>query len=208
MTPALLRASRYISWALRHAPDEAYLTLDHHGWASVRDLLHSMALHGHTISQADLAEIVVSDAKGRYSLSDGGRLIRANYGHSVEVAPDVPASVPPSVLFHGTARRNLMTIKRDGLTLPGRRRFVHLTNDLASAFAIGGRHGASVVILIDTAAMHADGLQFYPMTRMIWLTETVPPQYLNFEALIFDAVEPPLAASDVANTAPDPRPIP
>jgi putative RNA 2'-phosphotransferase len=207
MTPALLRASRYISWALRHAPDEAYLTLDHHGWASVRDLLHSMALHGHTISQADLAEIVVSDAKGRYSFSDNGKLVRANYGHSVDVVPDVAATVPPAVLFHGTARRSLPVIKQAGL-LPQRRRFVHLTNDLASAFAIGGRHGASVVIVIDTAAMHADGLQFYPMTRMIWLTETVPPQYLNFGALIFDAVEPPLAASDVANTAPDPRPIP
>jgi putative RNA 2'-phosphotransferase len=207
MTPALLRASRYISWALRHAPDEAEITLDIHGWTPVRDLLRSLGHRGHGITVASLTKIVTEDAKGRYSLSDGGRLIRANYGHSVEVAPDVPASVPPSVLFHGTARRNLMTIKRDGLT-PQRRRFVHLTNDLASAFAIGRRHGPAVVIGIDATAMHDAGSPFYPMTRQIWLTETVAPQYLDFAALIFDAEEPTPASSDADCTAPVPRPSP
>jgi putative RNA 2'-phosphotransferase len=207
MTPAAMRASRYISWALRHAPADAYLTLDHHGWASVRDLLHSMALHGHTISQADLVEIVVGDAKGRYSFSDNGKLVRANYGHSVDVVPDVAATVPPAVLFHGTARRSLPVIKQTGL-LSQRRRFVHLTNDLASAFAIGGRHGAPVVIVIDTAAMHADGLQFYPMTRMIWLTASVPVNYLKLDALIFDAAEPSPSSSDAASRESDPLPTP
>ena len=205
MMPSLLRASRYISWALRHAPEEAYLTLDHHGWTSVRDLLHSLTVHGHTITSDELAEIVTHDAKGRYSFSGDGKRIRANYGHSVDVAPDVPATAPPSALFHGTARRNLAVIKQEGLTSQARR-FVHLTNDLASAFAIGGRHGPAVVIVIDTEAMHTDGLLFYPMTRQIWLTASVPPAYLKFDSLIFDADEPPRASSDAARREPAPPP--
>ena len=205
MTPALLRASRYISWALRHAPDEADITLDIHGWTPVLDLLISLAHRGHGISREALVEIVTTDAKGRYSFSDDGRLIRANYGHSVEVAPDVPATVPPSALFHGTARRNLTAIKEEGL-VSQLRRFVHLTNDLASAFAIGGRHGPAVVIIIDTEAMHRDGLMFYPMTQQIWLTAAVPPVYLKFDSLIFDADALPLALSDAENRSPDPRP--
>ena len=205
MIPALFRASRYISWALRHAPDEAYLTLDIHGWTPVRDLLHSLTVHGHTITTEELTEIVTYDAKGRYSFSDNGQRIRANYGHSVEVVPDVAATIPPPTLYHGTARRNLTAMKQAGLT-PQSRRFVHLTGDVASAIAIGSRHGAPVVLVIDTEAMHADGLLFYPMTRQIWLTASVPPTYLKFDSLIFDAAELPLEWSDAENRAPAPRP--
>ena len=188
MIPALFRASRYISWALRHAPADAAITLDIHGWTPVLDLLLSLKDHGHVISKSSLREIVADDAKGRYSFSDDGKLIRANYGHSVNVVLDAPATVPPAVLFHGTARRNLGLIQRDGL-LPRTRRFVHLTDDLPAAFSIGRRHGPAVVLVIDAPVMHADGRLFYAMGRHIWLTETVPSSYLKFDALIFDDEE-------------------
>jgi putative RNA 2'-phosphotransferase len=204
---ALLRASRFVSWALRHAPEEANITLDPHGWTLVRDLLRSLRRNGHDVTDEVLKEIVAQDAKGRFSFSDDGRLIRANYGHSVNVTPDIPASMPPDILYHGTARQNLPAIKDEGL-LRLSRRFVHLTRDIENAFAVGSRHGSPVVIVVDTDAMYADGLTFYEMTGQIWLTESVPANYLKFDSLIFDAGESRPSSSDAASRAPDPLPTP
>ena len=204
MTPALTRASRYISWALRHSPEEANIVLDKHGWTSVQKLLRSVRRQGHDVSADTLRLIVAYDAKGRYSLSHDGKMIRANYGHSVSVLPDAPA-IPPTILYHGTSRQNLTAIKEEGLSRQARR-FVHLTRDIHTAFNVGRRHGPPVVIVVDAAAMHADGATFYAMTSEIWLTESVPATYLNFDALIFDAGGSHLSASDAESRASDPHP--
>lgn len=196
MSKSLVRTSRFIAWALRHAPEEAGITLDLHGWASVRDVLRSIKRQGYDASRAILAEIVRDDPKKRYAFSLDERLIRANYGHSVAVLPDIAASQPPALLYHGTATDNLSSIKREGL-LRNARQFVHLTVDITQGFEVGRRYGTPVVIPIDAMAMHADGCALYPMTPTVWLTETVLPHYLDFTGLHFqppsDDVASPLA---------------
>jgi putative RNA 2'-phosphotransferase len=181
---ALIRASRFISWALRHDPDEAGIVLDAHGWTSVTSLLHSLRAHNHTVTAETLAAIVADDAKGRYTLSDDQCRIRANYAHSVVVDPG-PASQPPDSLYHGTARNSLSSIRQHGV-LRGTRQFVHLTSDLATAFLTGRRHGRPVAIPIDTHRMHVDGMAFYQGSGSLWMTETVPPIYLQYDGLLFD----------------------
>lgn len=180
----LSRASRFMAWALRHQPVDAGIVLDAHGWTSVAALLHSLQRHGHKVDRDSLVSIVVNDPKGRYAISPDGRMIRANYAHSVEIDFNTPPSQPPGLLFHGTARDFLTEIKRDGLIRKARR-FVHLTSDTANAFATGRRHGPSVVIPVDSETMHADGYLFYRGATIIWLTESVPIQYLRFDALMF-----------------------
>lgn len=195
MNKSLLRTSRFIAWALRHQPEDAGITLDLHGWASVTAVLRSIKRQGYEASHAILASIVRDDPKQRYALSRDERMIRANYGHSVAVLPDVAASQPPALLYHGTATDNLPSIKREGL-LSNARRFVHLTADMEQGFAVGRRYGTPVVIPINAEAMHADGVALYPMTPTIWLTETVLPHYLDFTGLQFQPppadVPPPL----------------
>ena len=51
----LNRASRYLSYLLRHHPEAAGITLDAHGWADVDQLLAGMKKH--RITRAQLEEI-------------------------------------------------------------------------------------------------------------------------------------------------------
>jgi putative RNA 2'-phosphotransferase len=183
MNSHLLRASRFISYALRHGPIDAGIVLDPEGWGSVTQLLKSLQSHGHHIDAATLAMIVADDEKGRFTISDDRRMIRANHGHSVPIVLAM-ATVPPIMLFHGTARTNLDSIRHVGL-LRQSRQFVHLSETTPMAFSVGRRYGAPVVIPIDAGAMHADGLPFHHSASEIWLTKAVPPQYLDFAGLIF-----------------------
>lgn len=178
----LTRTSRYIAWALRHS--KAELTVDTDGWASLNDLIENMHGHGYHVDAEMILHIVATDSKGRYTLSPDGQRIRADYGHSIDVSPSAPATEPPDVLYHGTATQNLDSIQRDGL-LPQKRRFVHLFDEVTNALAVGSRHGNPVSLPVDTKAMFADRLSFYPVGLHVWLTATVPPNYLRFDQLTY-----------------------
>ncbi|MHC5228101.1 RNA 2'-phosphotransferase [Enterococcus sp. LJL99] len=47
-------------------------------------------------------------------------------------------SVPPKILYHGTANKFLKSIKKEGL-IPMSRQYVHLSEDLETATLIGNR---------------------------------------------------------------------
>ena len=64
----LNRASRYLSYLLRHHPEAAGITLDAHGWADVDQLLAGMKKH--RITRAQLEEIVAALEKGDAPLAD------------------------------------------------------------------------------------------------------------------------------------------
>ena len=99
----LNRASRYLSYLLRHHPEAAGITLDAHGWADVTSLLAGMKKY--QITRAQLEKIVASDAKQRYAFDATGTKIRANQGHSVAVDVELRESEPPALLWHGSACR-------------------------------------------------------------------------------------------------------
>ena len=89
----------------------------------------------------------------------------------------VAVAAPPPLLFHGTATRFLDAILRDGLK-PQSRRHVHLSADIATARAVGSRHGAPVVLRIDVTGARACGLAFFRADNGVWLTTQVPPALL------------------------------
>jgi len=180
----LIRASRFLSWALRHDPNAAGITLDEAGWASVASVMRAFDRRQFRLNRDDLKQILAEDEKGRFSFTPDGHSIRANYAHSIAINLNLPASTPPNRLYHGTARHALDAIKRLGL-LRQQRQFVHLTSEVISAFSIGERYGAPVVIPVDAARMHAEGHVFYHGAGTIWMTASVPPHYLNYAELIF-----------------------
>ena len=55
-----------------------------------------------------------------------------------------------------------------------------MSSDETTATNVGQRHGKPVVLKIDTAAMHHDGFLFFCSENLVWLTEFVLPQYLEF----------------------------
>jgi putative RNA 2'-phosphotransferase len=72
----------------------------------------------------------------------------------------------------------LPSIRATGLNRGGRHH-VHLSPDTDTAHRVGARRGGPVVVLaVDTAAMARDGHVFYRSDNGVWLTDSVPPEYL------------------------------
>ncbi len=172
--------SKFLSLVLRHKPEVIGLTLDQQGWVSVETLLTQLAAHDRAISREMLDTIVATSDKKRFTLSDDGARIRAAQGHSVNVALGLAPTIPPAVLYHGTAEKNLDPIMTDGLC-PRTRQQVHLSADTQTAKMVGIRHGKPIVLNVDAAKMQADGLVFFQAENGVWLTDHVPPQYLTDE---------------------------
>jgi putative RNA 2'-phosphotransferase len=174
----LVKLSKYLSRHLRHQPEAIGLTLEPGGWVAIDTLLEAVARHGVSLSRTELEEIVARNNKRRFALDETGLRIRANQGHSVPIDLQLEPLLPPDLLYHGTSVAALGAILRDGLRKM-RRHHVHLTDDLATAEAVGARHGTPVVLLVDAAAMARDGHQFYRSENGVWLTEDVAPRYLR-----------------------------
>lgn len=175
----LTHLSKFMSLILRHQPEEIGLTLDANGWADIELLIKLANDHGTAMTRPLLEEIVATNDKRRFVMSDDGLRIRANQGHSVKIDLNLPPSTPPDQLFHGTATRFEQSIRNQGL-LPGSRQHVHLSRDIETATKVGMRHGKPVVLIIDTAGMHREGHVFYLSENGVWLTANVPAKYIKF----------------------------
>ncbi len=169
-----------MSYILRHEPEEFGLALDAEGWVSVAELLSALQARRHHVTQEQLYEVVATNDKKRFSLSTDGAKIRANQGHSVAVELGLTPMTPPDLLYHGTATRFLASIRDTGLR-SGSRQHVHLSADPATAVAVGSRHGKPVVLTVQAGKLHRAGGQFYLSANGVWLTLTVPPEYLQAE---------------------------
>ena len=132
--------SKFFSLILRHRPEKIGLTLDKNGWADIDELLAKANLHNRTglcITCEVLMEVVETNDKKRFTVSEDGSRIRAAQGHSTQQVQIEHQAAEP-------------------------------------------RHGKPVVLRIDTAAMTAAGHKFYLADNGVWLTESVPPQYIVF----------------------------
>lgn len=172
----LEQTSRYISLILRHKPETIGITLDEHGWASVDELITGVS-RTHPLTMDLLEEIVRTDEKRRYSFNEDKTLIRANQGHSIPVDVELPEMEPPAVLYHGTGRKYVPSIDRQGL-LPKSRLYVHLSADEDTAEEVGKRHGNPVIYAVQAGRMSADGYPFYRSVNGVWLTKEAPTEYL------------------------------
>ena len=173
----LNKTSRFISLILRHSPDTIGISLDEHGWASVEELLAGISKTQY-IDMAMLEKIVETDSKQRYSFNEDKTLIRANQGHSIDVDVELPKKQPPVFLYHGTGEKYVASIDEQGL-IPKSRLYVHLSGDEATATIVGSRHGRPVVYEVLASQMYHDGYEFFQSVNGVWLTKSVPVQYLK-----------------------------
>ncbi len=173
----LEKASKFLSFVLRHKPEAIGLELDANGWVSLESLIEKAATEM-SLDRALVLEVIRTSDKQRFALSENGQNIRANQGHSVKVDLQLQEREPPSVLFHGTATRFLESIQAQGLR-PGKRHHVHLSADRETAVAVGSRHGKPVVLSIAADRMRAEGFIFFLSENGVWLTEKVPPGFLS-----------------------------
>ena len=163
-----------LSYLLRH-DNEAYDSglIDCNGWRCVSELT------GLGFTQDELDEIVETNNKQRFEYNADKTRLRARQGHSIPVDVGLKETIPPDVLYHGTATRFIDSIKEKGL-IPRSRLYVHLSADYGTAANVGSRHGKPYVIAVDCKRMVKDGFKFYLSNNGVWLTNNVPVEYLSF----------------------------
>ena len=175
------RISKYISYLLRHNPESIGLVLDKNGWAHINDIIELSGPDGLTREQIETAAIPTD--KKRFVIE--GDRIRALHGHSIKVDLGLDPTVPPLILYHGTATRNLDAImgkhvegiQGEGLK-PMTRDLVHMSADHTTAYKTGKRHGNPIVLTISALQMHKDGYILFQSANGVWLTNGVPRKYL------------------------------
>lgn len=173
------RLSTFATGALRHFPDDAGVALDDRGRCAFDALVAAVERQHDWANRERLAAVVATDPKGRFEHA-GGR-IRAAYGHSVDVTLDVESGDVPPTLYHGTARRNVDAIEREGLRPMGRQR-VHLSGSRETAREVGRRHtdgdADPVVLVVDAARLTVDGHAVAKRGTDTYTVARVPPTYL------------------------------
>lgn len=168
--------SKFLSYVLRHAPQEIGLSLDSEGWTDYAELSRKLCVK-FDIADADIRRVIDENPKKRFTLV--GDRIRAAQGHSVEVKLDLQAVAPPSVLYHGTTTEAWDAIRSSGLK-PMQRTHVHLSPDIETARLVAiRRKGPHILLSVDTAAMAGQGYAFFVADNGVWLTAEVPPQFLT-----------------------------
>jgi putative RNA 2'-phosphotransferase len=170
MDRELVRLSKTVSHALRHAPWQYELELDAEGWVTVDALLAALRERRpawELLRAEHLAEMV------------DGR-IRALYGHSLPDRLAKTPAEPPEILYHGTSALALDAIRAEGLK-PMSRQYVHLSTDEATAIQVARRkRGESAILRVKAGEAYRQGQAFYIGNERVWLADGVPPTYLLF----------------------------
>lgn len=82
------------------------------GWANVAELIEKTV--DFNLSK-EFIDVVETNEKQRFKLSDDKLKIRSNQGHTIDVDLNLCAKQPPHFLLHGTAERFMGTIENEGL---------------------------------------------------------------------------------------------
>lgn len=170
-----IQIGKKITYLLRHNPED--LVMDKNGYVSVSSLLAKVG-----ISQSDLDYIVNTNDKKRLAYNSDKTKIRASQGHSISVDVELKKTRPPRVLYHGTSPDSFEKIKKSGGLDKMNRLHVHLTDNEKTAYSVGKRYSKylePVILKIDSAAMYADGFDFYQSENGVWLTDNVPLKYIK-----------------------------
>ena len=168
--------SKFLSYVLRHNPAKFNLRIDQYGFVDIDNILSILKQRFPGLSKEGLFELVSQDYKGRFEIIDDK--IRATYGHSIAVElPNLPIK-PPEFLYHGTSKKAMDLILKQGLK-PMHRQFVHLSQNREDAIRVGLRHTPEPVILkILAQDAYLEGIEFFKQANT-YLAKFIPKQYIK-----------------------------
>ncbi len=168
--------SKYLSYILRHHPEEANLSVDDRGFTELEDVIDAVKKTKHSwASKEDILYLIEKSDKERFEIVNAR--IRALYGHSIDVDIE-EGTEPPEKLYHGTSPDSISSIFEEGLKPMGRQ-YVHLSKSVEEAREVGKRHHPRpTIIKIDASSAWQDGIRFYDRGE-IYLVEYIPPEYMD-----------------------------
>jgi putative RNA 2'-phosphotransferase len=171
---AITKASKKMSWLLRHGAVEAGVGIDSAGWVAIDEVLRALQL-----TRSELDDAVRLNNKSRFQVE--GDRIRAAQGHSMGGVAlsldDLEASwevfTSELSVWHGTFASLLPSIAAEGL-LPGARTHVHLAATADSP--VGKRGSVDVLLEISPARIRAAGLTIFHSPNGVVLVRCVPSE--------------------------------
>jgi len=170
---------RTMAGVLRHFPERFGVQMDEHGWVDVRDFITALSIKNRRfgfIKPHHIVGLVETDAKGRYQYRDGK--IRATYGHSLDVALDLPTHDIPEFLYYPTTPEECNVLLEAGL-MPGDRKMVHLSSTPSAALEAGRvRVSEPVILEVNAKAASEKGVVIMKAGKTVFTTKEVPPEFL------------------------------
>jgi putative RNA 2'-phosphotransferase len=172
------RISRFLTYLLRHRPQEYPLVFDRRGFADWRDVVELLQERFYDVTEDDIRAVVTDSQKQRFELQEDK--VRATYGHSFPVELGEEATAPPEKLYYGAARDLAQSMLRHGLK-PRDRQYVHLSISAEEAESVARRHDPSpAIIIVDAQSAHSEGIRFFA-SGPLYLVENVPPRFLSLK---------------------------
>jgi putative RNA 2'-phosphotransferase len=171
---------RILTGILRHFPDRYGLPIEPNGWVSLPAIVRAIAQKHpvyHWLRVPHLVAIAETDAKGRYEVRDDR--IRATYGHTLDVALDLPTEHIPAQLYYPVTAEEAAIVLEVGLK-PSDRKMVHLSKTAADARAAGSvRTPTPVILEVDTEKAQGAGIVIMQAGKTVFLTAAVPAEFLR-----------------------------
>jgi len=172
--------SRILAGALRHFPEKLGLMMDGKGWVEISSLIDSIGIGRSGFNWLRIHHIealVATDPRGRYQI-DGG-MIRATYGHSIEVNPDDLPLADIDKFYYPVTEEEADIIIEGGL-YPIDRKKVHLSGSIEKAIEAGKvRTDDPLILKIDGKKAKKDGLKIYHAGKDVYITDGIDAKYLS-----------------------------
>jgi len=163
-----------MSYWLRHDPED--MEMDERGFVKLEDLIEKLSERFPDVTR-ELVEEIVNEGKKRYEIDNDK--IRATYGHSLDIDPDLTADEEVKSLYKGTTSKGAYKMLINGIECRDRN-MVHLSSTKDQAEKIGKRRTDNPVILkVDAKSARENGLKFYKATENIYLSSDIPVKYIE-----------------------------
>jgi putative RNA 2'-phosphotransferase len=172
--------SRIIAGALRHFPDKLQLPMDGHGWVEIIQLIQAIGTGRSGFNWLRLHHIqalVATDPRSRYQI-DGG-MIRAKYGHSIDVNLDDLPLADADEFFYPVTEEEADIVLESGIR-PIDRKKVHLSTTIAKAVEAGSvRSEHPLILRVDGLKARESGVEIYQASDDVCVTDTIDAEFLS-----------------------------
>lgn len=176
----LEQVGRTMAGVLRHFPEKFGLEMDDQGFVNLRDFVNALKNQSkryHWLRPHHIIAIIETDPKGRYQISND--LIRATYGHSLDLNLRLPTDNIPDLLYYPTTPEEADILLETGLK-PSDRKMVHLSRTYNDALSAGMvRTGTPVILEIDAKKAIGLGIVIGQAGRTVFLSPEIPSECIR-----------------------------
>jgi 2'-phosphotransferase len=188
-----IRASKYLSYLLRHGAEKSNLDISSSGFVSVNQIIRLPQSRNYKLDEESIRKIVETNDKKRFELcrsENGELLIRACQGHSIrnldetQMMTEIINANEYPIIVHGTYTKNWERIKIDGLKTMTRNHVHFAVGYPQDKQVISGmRSSCDLFIEIDMHKAIQDGIKFYLSANKVVLSSginnVISPKYFK-----------------------------